>query len=245
MHDSWCSSFVDGGDDDDQNGSNSDSCINLRKLCFGNNTQQQQEEEDPNDIMFIKSASELIQDGIEFTKSENARSWLDVKFENGEIKIPPLVIQEGESILRNLIAYEQYMFELGHYSKKCVTDYAMFMDCLINKTVDVQELRVKGIIKEWMGDNEEVTDLFNQISDNVLLSPRHFMYHKIFKQVNEHCNKRYNPWISDFKKTHLKNPWKILSLLGAIILLLLTAVQTVLSFLQYFKKDPTVVCNCK
>lgn len=252
MYESWCSSFAksfNDEDDDDQeiiqdntqNRPPEFSCIS-----FGRKNQEKEKEEDDfDDIMFIKSVTELKQDGIKFVKSEKSTSWLDIKFEDGEIKIPPLVIQDGtESILRNLIAYEQYMFDLG-YSGKFVTDYATFMDCLINTPVDAQKLRVKGIIKNWLGNDEEVTDMFNNICNNVFLSPPDFTYRKHFKNVNEHSKERRNPWINDLKKTYFKNPWSIISLVAATLLLILTLVETVLSFLQHFKKDVKVICTCK
>lgn len=239
MYQIWfCSSSLYGRDDD-ENGLNSDwkkrlefSCINLGKLCCDNNTRQQQKKEGLYDIVFIKSVSELKQYGIEFVKSEQSTSLLDIKFENGEIRIPPLVIADRtETIFRNLIAYEQYMFNSG-YCGKFVTDYATFMDCLINTPMDVQELRIKGIIENWLGDDKEITDMFNKICNNIDISSRYFTYRKIFNKVNEHCNNRCNSWISDLKKMYFKNPWKIISLSGAIILLILTFIQTVFSILK-------------
>ncbi|KAL3504632.1 hypothetical protein ACH5RR_034473 [Cinchona calisaya] len=57
----------------------------------------------------IKSARELQKCGIEFEKAKESKSWLDITFEKGIIKIPPLSVEDHtETVLRNLIAHEEY-----------------------------------------------------------------------------------------------------------------------------------------
>ncbi|KAH0781620.1 hypothetical protein KY290_001218 [Solanum tuberosum] len=68
-------------------------------------------------------------------------------------------IEDLETILRNLIAYEQQSSDVQY---KYFTDFAAFMDHLIDSEKDVSLLRQKGIIENWMGEDKEVASLFNK-----------------------------------------------------------------------------------
>ncbi|CAK9181082.1 unnamed protein product [Ilex paraguariensis] len=90
---------------------------------------------------FIKSVTELREARIKFQKTESS-SFLDVKFENGIMKIPSLVVDDDtECLFRNLIAYEQYG---GGFVQTNMTDYTTFMDRLINSPKNVEILRHSG-----------------------------------------------------------------------------------------------------
>ncbi|KAA8548464.1 hypothetical protein F0562_000148 [Nyssa sinensis] len=98
---------------------------------------------------FIKSVTELEEAGIEFKESKENSSFFNIKFENGVMEIPQLFIANGtEWILRNLIAYEQYRGNIYH---RYVTDFAWFMDCLVNSAKDAEKLGQYGIINNCFG----------------------------------------------------------------------------------------------
>ncbi|KAI8003769.1 ABC transporter C family member 2 [Camellia lanceoleosa] len=110
-------------------------------------------------------------------------SLFDIKFENGVMKIPPLTIEDRtESFFRNLIAYEQYCPD---NQLTYITDYVRFMDCLIDSPKDVEILSHRGIIDNWLGDNEVVSMIFNKISDAVTGPSSHFQYANIFNRVRK------------------------------------------------------------
>ncbi|KAJ6314832.1 hypothetical protein OIU78_018340 [Salix suchowensis] len=85
----------------------------------------------------IPSATDLVDAGIELKVSDNEhRSILDIKFNNGSLEIPSLLIQETtEVIIRNIISYEQR-------SPQCtdrITSYAVLLGNLINTTKDSEK----------------------------------------------------------------------------------------------------------
>jgi hypothetical protein len=103
----------------------------LRKLC-GSST-----EENKGIIcrweLLLPSATSLVEAGIKF-KRGTSESILDIKFIDGVLEIPPIVIQDvTEAIFRNLISYEQC-------HPKCedrIISYAVFLDSLINTFKDI------------------------------------------------------------------------------------------------------------
>ncbi|XP_073135809.1 UPF0481 protein At3g47200-like [Henckelia pumila] len=178
---------------------------------------------------FINSATELRNANVKF-KNSGKDSLFDIKFDNGNLLVPPLLIEDKtESFFRNLIAYEQYFEDRSNY----VTDYVKFLDSLINSLADVEILCHHGIIDNWRGDGKMVSNMFNKLDQFVTYSvPEQFMYSEIFESVNAHCERRRNKWMAKLKQHHLNSPWAIMSIVAALVLLLLTATQTVCSVLQ-------------
>ncbi|XP_010023720.2 UPF0481 protein At3g47200-like [Eucalyptus grandis] len=181
-------------------------------------------------LMFMSSATELRESGVKL-RAVRGRHMKDIRFENGKLEIPVLIVQDHtESQFRNLIAYEQHR-QGGGISY--FTDYVTLMDCLINSSKDVEVLRRAGIIKNYLGDDEVIAQMFNRMGDYVTLP--NFYYSEIFKTVNAYCNKRRNVWMAKLRREYFHSPWAFLSVLAAIVLLLLAAAQTVFTILSYTK----------
>jgi ribosomal protein L17 len=110
-----------------------------------------------------------------------------------------------------------------------VTDYLTLMDYLINSPKDVELHRRPGIIENWLGDDEAVSTMFTKLSENVIQSK--VCYAKIFKDLNEHCNRRKNVWIANLRHNYFNSPWALISCLATAFLLLLALAQTIFSIL--------------
>ncbi|KAI5649834.1 hypothetical protein M9H77_35839 [Catharanthus roseus] len=206
LYKSWCSSM----ETEDQELGISSSSSDPKSSDFYVQSKEKKEE-NPLLTESIKSINELRDDGIMFKKANQRTSWLDIK---------------------NLIIYEQYMFDISYSSWNFVTSYSIFMDFFINSLEDVKTLRKKKIIKCWLSNDEEVADMFNKICKNLMFLSHLFLYKKFFKDVNEYCSKRRNTWWAHLKNDYFSNPWSIISFLAATLLLLLTIIQTVCSVHQ-------------
>ncbi|GKV29572.1 hypothetical protein SLEP1_g38486 [Rubroshorea leprosula] len=137
---------------------------------------------------FIRCATELHEAGIKFQKKEG--NMFHIEFQKEVMSIPTLIIDDHtESILRNFVAYEQYVQDS---SPKPFTDYITFMDRLINTGKDVELLCRCGVLDNWLGDHEVVATMLNRLGDSVLFSDEDFFYSDIFTRVNEHCNRKWN-----------------------------------------------------
>ncbi|KAH8486182.1 hypothetical protein H0E87_027597 [Populus deltoides] len=88
----------------------------------------------------------------------------DVKFKSsifsGALKVPPIIIDEAtKSLLLNLVAYETS----AALDQLWVSSYICFMDSLIDDARDVEELRSNGIIINYLGADQKVANLFNDM----------------------------------------------------------------------------------
>ncbi|XP_057475916.1 UPF0481 protein At3g47200-like [Actinidia eriantha] len=142
----------------------------------------------------IPNTTELQEAGVKLEKIEEG-ALLDIKFKkHGVMQIPPLTIEDRtESFFRNLIAYEQYYPD---NQLNYITDYMRFVDCLIDSPKDVAILSRRGIINNWLGDDEVVSTICNRISDGVTAPNNYFQYADIFNKVNVHCSRRRNRWMA-------------------------------------------------
>ncbi|KAM7465054.1 hypothetical protein LguiB_012616 [Lonicera macranthoides] len=176
------------------------------------------------DVKFIHCVTELREAGIKFKKGDDRSNLFNIVFKNGVLQIPNLTIEDRtETVFGNLIAYEQRC-EDRHFHFVC--DYVKFVDCLINSPNDVSVLCRNGIIDNWLGDDDEVSSIFNKLNKSVVWSGTHFHYSGVFEKVNEHYSKQANRWMAKLWRNYLNGPWAFISVLAAIVLLVLTFLQT-------------------
>ncbi|XP_047335791.1 UPF0481 protein At3g47200-like [Impatiens glandulifera] len=198
-----------------------------RKLCSKRNNNRDDEEVK---WEFIHSTTELREAGIEFKVKQDSPLF-DVTFANGMLEIPLLTINSKiDCLLRNFVAYEQ---SLGNNELKLVTDYVTFLYVIVKTPKDVSWLRRHEIINNMMGDDEAVSNAFNNISSCVFVSHDKFCYKELFNEVNAHCRQRRNVWEAKLRRNYFNSPWAIMSLLAAFLLLMLTFIQTVIALVPY------------
>ncbi|XXG55051.1 hypothetical protein AAC387_Pa03g2785 [Persea americana] len=180
----------------------------------------------------IPCAFELQQVGIKFKKGDEG-SFLDVKFQDGAIKIPPLKVEDGtNSLLLNFVAFEECYLKCG----LCFTAYAAFMDCLINSGKEVGILCSNGIIAHSSsGSNEDVAALFNKVAREVIINDRDFYLAGVFDKVNVYRKSRWHVWRAILLRNY-NNPWAIISLLAAMLILFFTFSRTFFSVYEYFEE---------
>ncbi|XP_062152643.1 UPF0481 protein At3g47200-like [Alnus glutinosa] len=167
----------------------------------------------------LPSATSLVEAGIKFKRGTSSENILDIKFIDGVLEIPPLVIHDvTETAFRNLISYEQCY-------PKCeakITSYAVLLDSLINTAKDMDILCENKIIENWLNP-EDAAQLFNKLYLDTYVD---YCYTDLCRQVNSFCQRRWPRWRGALVRNYFNTPWAILSTLAAVILLILTMVQT-------------------
>ncbi|XP_042518666.1 UPF0481 protein At3g47200-like [Macadamia integrifolia] len=179
----------------------------------------------------VRCATELRVAGVKFKKRNTERFW-DVKFKNGTLCIPRLLVHDGtKSLLLNMKAYEHCHTDCGNE----VTSYLILMDNLINSDEDVKYLHRRKILEHWLGSNAEVAEFFNSLCQQVAFDFQDSYISKMSADVNNYCDKRTNEWLAIFSKNHCRNPWTIISLFAGVVFLLLTFVQTFYTVYGYYR----------
>ncbi|KAJ0982489.1 hypothetical protein J5N97_010744 [Dioscorea zingiberensis] len=181
---------------------------------------------------WIPSATELQLAGVKFVKKNNASSFLDVSFENGRMEIPELCLYDyTDTLFRNLIAFEQCYPDTRTY----ITIYAAFMDCIIDTPKDVSLLHLNGVLSNRLSTDEAAADLFNKLCYQIHYASDRNYLRELFVNVNEYHHSSWNKWRAGLMRDYFSNPWAIISLIAAVVLLLLTIEQSFFSAYSYFR----------
>ncbi|CAM0145636.1 unnamed protein product [Urochloa decumbens] len=193
----------------------------------------------PHKLNRWRRAVQYHEAGIRFNKKEydknKPHSLLDIRFSNGTIEIPCLIIDRNtESLFRNLIAFEQTSPQFG----KDFTAYIAFLSQLMSIASDVTFLAKNGIIVHEMRFDEEVCALFSKLGKNVDFDHNGNNYLKNVKQaMEEHYQSRLNRWMAWLWHNHFSNPWLILAAVAAVVVLICTILQLPFALLAYLEQS--------
>ncbi|KAK4797028.1 hypothetical protein SAY86_029354 [Trapa natans] len=174
----------------------------------------------------IPCVTKLLQVGVRFEKGESSEM-MDVQFENGIMRIPPIVILDNaESLIRNLIAYEQCNVKF----RDKITSYAILLNNLIESGEDLDYLCQEGIVTCYL-NSEEIYSFFRKLYRDADVV--YYTYAKLSQDVNRYCRARWPRWRATLLKDYFNSPWSILSFLGAILFVLLNFLEALYSVLSY------------
>ncbi|KAI3947251.1 hypothetical protein MKX01_019904 [Papaver californicum] len=180
----------------------------------------------------VRSAMNLHESGIKFKQSTETCNLTDIWFKGHTLRLPVVVIDDTtESALLNLMAFERFHVGAGNE----ITSYVCFMDNIIDSSDDVKILRSSGVLQNAIGSDKAVAKLFNELTKDVTPDPESWLEIVVQKQLDEYCRNKWHEWRANLIHTYFKNPWTLLSLLAAVLLLALTISQTFYSIYGYYK----------
>ncbi|PON95328.1 hypothetical protein TorRG33x02_088500 [Trema orientale] len=182
----------------------------------------------------MPSATSLREAGIILRKAKYSGSILDVRFRKGVLQIPSLLIHENtESLFLNLISFELYWPDC----KGLITSYALLLDNLIQTTADMKILCKIRVIRNWLhlGD---ATQIFNHSYEDYACVIRNNYYAALTTEVERYCQKsryyyirRWQVYRGELKRVYFRRPWALISTIAASVMLILTFLQTLFTFL--------------
>ncbi|CAK8531777.1 unnamed protein product [Lathyrus sativus] len=150
---------------------------------------------------------------------------------------PFVVNRTTELYLRNIIAFEDRHIpdQDPHFRDQdphFVSHYLTMLDFLINTEKDVSILVDKGIIMNKMGDANAVVKMVKDLCKNLVAPGQNPKYVYVRKMLNGFYENPMNKYKAIFVHEYFNTPWKIASTVAAVLLLLLTLIQTVCSIVS-------------
>ncbi|KAK4272374.1 hypothetical protein QN277_020941 [Acacia crassicarpa] len=172
-----------------------------------------------------RNLKELKEAGIQVKRSKS-KSPIDITFSSyccrGELKLPDIIVDETIApTYLNLMAYEVCPDFDNQYE---ISSYVEFLDSLIDHPDDVKELRKARVLHNGLGSDQEVAELFNVISTDLV--PNAAIYASLRDEIEKHYQKKYKTWFALAYNTYFSNPWSIIAFIAASVAILLTFVQT-------------------
>ncbi|XP_008229159.1 PREDICTED: UPF0481 protein At3g47200-like [Prunus mume] len=171
----------------------------------------------------MPSVTELVKAGVLF-KRGIGEGMFNISFQNGVMRIPRIrVHKNGESLFRNLVAYEQCE------TASIITSYAALLEQLITSDKDVEYLAGRGIIENVLG--HDISLIFSSLSNDV--RPRNCCYLNLYGQVEKYCRNGWNLY-KGVLRTYFKEPLALVNFATAVVLVtVLTLIQTIFSIISY------------
>lgn len=179
----------------------------------------------------IHCVSKLRRAGIKLRPCEG-ESFLVIKFKRGVIEMPTVTIDDFmSSFLLNCVAYEQC-----HKScSKHITTYATLLDCLVNTYKDVEYLCDRNIIENCFGNDGDVARFVNNLGKDVAFDMDRCYLAKLFNDVHHYYGNSWHVQWASFKYTYFDTPWSCISAFAALILLIMTLLQTFYTVLGHYQ----------
>ncbi|KAK0590710.1 hypothetical protein LWI29_030701 [Acer saccharum] len=175
------------------------------------------------------SARKIKGSGIKFKKVAS-ETILDIRFNNGVLEIPPLLVQETtEPIFRNLISLEQCLPNCPPF----ITAYAKLMDNVIDTTEDVEILCENDVLDNWLNPRD-ATQFFNKLHNDAYVKT--FYYPDVCYQVNKYSKRWWPKWRYFYTQNYFTRPWVIVSQIVAAIFLILGVLQTFYTIASYLSQ---------
>ncbi|CAL5347800.1 unnamed protein product [Camellia sinensis] len=174
-----------------------------------------------------KNMSELALYGIKLKASmAYGGSLTDVKFSNGVLEIPTLVIEESTtSLFKNLLAFEQCQQQ----KRSCFTSYLFLMDALVDTDKDIDRLLQAGVLKTWLNDKQALVSLLSGLNTDLLFSSEDMeVFAAIYVGLQNYCSS--HKMRASLMRNYYASRWDILN---SILIFIFTITQTVFSILSY------------
>ena len=172
----------------------------------------------------IPSVKELHQAGVKFEPG-SSKNLLDIKFNEGILEIPFLTVYDStEHLYRNLLAFESM-----HYYTRHFNDYIVMMNYLVSTPKDAELLVQNKIF--GLGDVEAVRTVFDNLNKGCAIDYYDFQYSGVVADLQAYCKLPWHKWKATLMQNYFSTPWASISVIAAVILLVLTFIQTVCSLI--------------
>ncbi|GJY00090.1 putative UPF0481 protein [Tanacetum coccineum] len=248
--------------DKDEISTKHDHILGLLQKCYqhAHATSSQQSGETSNSATeFLNAISYSVTDlalaGVKFKPNTNEEWLLDMEFKSSRIpficwswrkptfKMPYLQIEDyTESVLRNLIAYEQCSPMIPNY----VTSYAFAMERILDTKEDVHKVIESKVLVNNLGSSEQASNMINSICKEVTV--KDFTYIKQWQQLEEYYNGYWPKNVAWLRRTYFNTPWSFIALLAGFLLFETVSINKLhnvqLPFIIFFLEVVDHVMHC-
>ncbi|KAK7410274.1 hypothetical protein VNO78_00932 [Psophocarpus tetragonolobus] len=185
-------------------------------------------------VKHLPSATELSEAGVKFkVKTKNSNCLFNFTFSRGVLEMPQLLVEDRtEVVFRNIMVLEQFHYPEESY----ITDYAFVLDFLINTSKDVDILVQKGVLVNYLGDSDSVANMFNSLCKNILHVNFCSHYFDLCTDLDDFHRNPCNKLKSTLRRDYCQSPWQTAASIAAIILLILSFIQTLCSIWQVVRQ---------
>jgi hypothetical protein len=200
-------------------------------------------------VPWVRCTKELEEAGLSFQPKKHKQQqpfFHNVSFSHagvcggGVLEIPPLqlhddsergTVQEPHRVRADLPAHA------GHRHHAC----ALFMDCLIKTPEDMRLLHNSGVLVSHMNGERDAaaTGFFSRVCAQAHIFLDQNYLDDVMRDVVTYQSTRWQLWRAALIRNYFVNPWVTTSLIAALVVLVLTFLQTFFAVYAYYKPPPS------
>ncbi|KAL6658962.1 hypothetical protein ACP70R_003002 [Stipagrostis hirtigluma subsp. patula] len=172
--------------------------------------------------IMIPSVSQLVGCGVRFAPAPEGIAGISFDAATATLSLPVITLDGNtEVVLRNLVAYEAVAVR----GPLVLARYTELMNGIVDTAKDIKILRQSGVVVNQMKSDKEAADMWNGMCRATRLSkvPR---LDGVIREVNAHRSRTVAARAQKLLSKYVFRSWRILTLLAAVVLLLMTAMQT-------------------
>ncbi|WVZ94933.1 hypothetical protein U9M48_040760 [Paspalum notatum var. saurae] len=176
----------------------------------------------------IPTVATLARWGVRFAPAPDGIAGISFDAATATLSLPIVTLDGNtEVVLRNLVAYEAVAVR----GPLVLARYTELMNGIVDTAKDVKILRQSGVVVNRLKSDKEAADLWNGMCRATRLSkvPR---LDAAIRGVNAHRSRRVAARAQKLLRKYVFKSWRMLTLLAAVVLLLMTALQTFCSVYQ-------------
>ncbi|GLJ35825.1 hypothetical protein SUGI_0719290 [Cryptomeria japonica] len=173
------------------------------------------------DELAIPSVSDLYSAGVKFLPTDGDLNTILFDPTTATLYLPKLRLDSNtEVVLRNLVAFEASAAP----GALIFTRYTDFLNGIIDTDEDVRLLTKSGILFNHLEDGGQVASLWNGMGKCVKL-PKVKYLDQVIADINKYYNNRWNVAAKKYINKYIFSSWKLLTVVSAGLLLLVTCLQ--------------------
>ncbi|WVZ94931.1 hypothetical protein U9M48_040758 [Paspalum notatum var. saurae] len=172
--------------------------------------------------MKIPSVETLVWWGVRIVPAPDGIAGIAFDAATATLNLPVLTLDANtEVVLRNLVAYEAVAVR----GPLVLARYTELMNGIIDTDEDVKILGESGVVVNHLKSDKEAADMWNGMCRATRLSKVPPLDATI-REVNAYRSRRLVVRVQNLLKKYVFKSWRILTLLAALVMLLMTATQT-------------------
>ena len=136
-----------------------------------------------------------------------------------------------EDVLRNILAHEQTSKDSDEKGGTMVCGYAMIMDSLIDTQEDIAILTRAKVLENHLGSDERLVQMWNEMCINIWEGSFPEDFKSMINEIMGHYRIHWRVLYVEFWAKFCSRPWLWMSAMAAVILLILSLLQTIFTIL--------------
>ncbi|CAL8996868.1 unnamed protein product, partial [Prunus brigantina] len=176
------------------------------------------------ELLLNTKPQQLQHAGVKF-EARQGENIFDIQFSstNGVMKIPPFPLGFATKIMRNVLAFEQLHYPMSN--DNYMSQYVSLVGGLVKTSGDV-ELLIDCILPTTSNEGRALIQYFYE---GLLPLERQMLDASAGDEMNKYYSKRWNKWKAILRQNYFNTPWATISVIAAVVLLILSLIQTVAS----------------